>query len=137
MLSLIIALICGLFFGVGMAVSGMVDPNIVLGFLDITGHWNPDLIFVLGGAILVFMPGYFFVIRPRKKAITGGDFSYSAKTHIDKRLVIGASIFGVGWGLAGICPGPAVTGITGDTLDVVLFIAAILVGQYSVKRFLP
>ena len=134
MLRFISALVCGLLFGLGMAISGMVDPNIVLGFLDIAGQWNPDLIFVLGGAILVFMPGYFLFIKPRETPITGLKFAYSNKRIIDKPLVIGAAIFGLGWGIAGICPGPVVSSLTANSADILLFIGAILAGQYGVKR---
>lgn len=134
LLRFISALICGILFGMGMAISGMVDPLVVLGFLDIAGQWNPDLIFVLGGAIMIFMPGFFLFIKPRETPLQGLKFAYSNKRVIDKPLVIGAAIFGVGWGLAGICPGPAISSLSANTLDIVLFIAALLIGQYSVKK---
>lgn len=82
------------------------------------------------------MPGYFFFIRPRETSLQGLKFAYSNKRVIDKPLVIGAAIFGIGWGLAGICPGPAVSSLSANTADIILFIVALFIGQYSVKKLM-
>ncbi len=105
----IIALFSGVLFGLGMMMSGMVRPEKVIGFLDIFGAFDPTLLFVLGGAILVFMPSYFLIIKPRAKPILETRYFLATNTQLDRQLVVGAIIFGIGWGLAGICPGPAIT----------------------------
>jgi len=135
MLNLIIALICGVLFGLGMAISGMVDPKNVIDFLDIFGSWNADLMFVLGGAILVFMPCFFLFIRHKEKSVTGNKFSFSTKKHIDAKLICGATLFGIGWGLAGICPGPALSSLTGDTFNVLIFIISMIIGQWLIRKW--
>ncbi|RLV58732.1 YeeE/YedE family protein [Parashewanella curva] len=125
----LISLASGLFFGIGMAISGMVNPNNVIGFLDIFGNWNPSLIFVMGGALAVFMPSYLLVIKPRVRPIFESTFSFNLKKNIDKNLVFGASLFGVGWGLAGICPGPAVTALSAFNLDALFFLVFMMIGM--------
>jgi uncharacterized membrane protein YedE/YeeE len=127
-MTLIIALISGLLFGLGMMVSGMVIPENVIGFLDITGAWNPDLAFVMGSALLVFAPVYFKVIKPRKKPVLSEDFHISTKTHIDSKLIGGAIIFGIGWGIAGICPGPAITSLSGLNYSIIAFVLSMFAG---------
>ncbi|MGF1685428.1 YeeE/YedE family protein [Photobacterium japonica] len=128
----ITALASGLLFGMGMMLSGMVDPNKVIGFLDVAGAWDPSLAFVMGGALLVFMPMYFFVIRPRQKPVCASAFSVSTKTQMDKRLLIGAGLFGIGWGVAGICPGPVVTALPSLNSTMWVFFIAMLVGMKAV-----
>lgn len=135
MMNRVSALIAGVLFGMGMMLSGMIDPHKVLGFLDITGAWDPSLAFVMGGALLVFMPVYFLVIRRRKQPVCETSFSVSTNTVIDKRLITGASLFGVGWGLAGICPGPAVTSLPSQNGIIVVFLVAMLVGMSLVNRY--
>ena len=134
-LTYITALASGLLFGMGMMLSGMVDPNKVIGFLDVAGAWDPSLAFVMGGALMVFMPMYFLVIRPRQKPVCASTFSVSTKTEIDKRLLIGAGLFGVGWGLAGICPGPAVTSLPSLNGTMWAFFVAMLIGMKGVTLF--
>ena len=123
-----ISLLCGLLFGLGLTLSGMVLPEKVVGFLDIAGNWDPSLALVMGGALLVFMPGYFLLIKPRHLAVSGEPFHFPKKQRLDRRLIVGSGIFGVGWGLVGICPGPALVAITTGALPLLLFIAAMLVG---------
>ncbi|GHA51856.1 DUF6691 family protein [Photobacterium aphoticum] len=135
MMNRVSALIAGVLFGMGMMLSGMIDPHKVLGFLDITGAWDPSLAFVMGGALLVFMPVYFLVIRRRQQPVCETSFSVSTNTVIDKRLIAGASLFGVGWGLAGICPGPAVTSLPSQNGVIVVFLVAMLVGMSLVNRY--
>jgi hypothetical protein len=123
-----VALAAGLLFGLGMAVSGMVDPVNVIAFLDVAGNWAPDLIFVMGGALAVFMPAYFLLIKPRKAPVVAERFCMANKKTIDRRLLSGAAIFGVGWGLVGICPGPAVSSLAAGNGGVVIFFATMMVG---------
>lgn len=119
----------GVLFGIGMGISGMIDPNKVIGFLDIAGAWDPSLAFVMGGALAVFMPSYFLIIKPRKQAVTGEAFCTPTNNCIDARLLSGAAIFGIGWGLVGICPGPAVASLAMGNIEIVIFIAAMLIGS--------
>ncbi len=123
------ALIAGLLFGVGLAVSGMVLPEKVIGFLDITGHWDPSLMFVMGGALAVFIPGYFFLIKKRTVALNGAALNLKKGNQFDAKLIIGSAIFGIGWGLAGICPGPSISVMLLGGLPILGFIIAMLVGM--------
>ncbi len=129
----IAALISGILFGMGMAISGMIDPAKVIGFLDISGSWDPSLAFVMGGALAVFMPSYFFIIKPRKQTVSGVEMCTPTNTKIDTRLLSGAAIFGIGWGLAGICPGPAVASLSFGNISIVLFFVAMLAGSQLTK----
>lgn len=122
------ALLTGLVFGLGLIVSGMTDPSKVIGFLDIASRWDPSLAFVMGGAILVGAFA-FRVAATRREAILGGPMRLPATQHIDRRLVFGGLAFGVGWGLAGYCPGPALASlVTGDSKPLI-FTAAMLAGM--------
>lgn len=104
---LMIPLLCGLIFGAGLVLSGMSNPGNVIAFLDITGRWNPALAFVMGGAIAVAAPAYWWV-RRGARTVSGEAVSLPPRTGVSTRLIAGSLVFGVGWGLAGICPGPAV-----------------------------
>ncbi|HCH0956464.1 TPA: YeeE/YedE family protein [Vibrio parahaemolyticus] len=127
------ALLSGVLFGMGMVVSGMIDPAKVIGFLDISGSWDPSLAFVMGGALAVFMPSYFLIIKPRKQSVSGEVFCTPTNKNIDGRLLSGAAIFGLGWGLAGICPGPAVASLALGNVSIVVFFVAMLVGSLFAK----
>ncbi|NRF60788.1 YeeE/YedE family protein [Vibrio coralliilyticus] len=127
------ALLSGLLFGIGMALSGMTNPENVIGFLDVTGAWNPSLVFVMGGALLVFAPAYHFLIKPQTKALSGDVLSLPKKVQLDSKLICGAALFGVGWGLAGICPGPAITSLAFGNLDIAIFIASMVSGSLLAK----
>ncbi|WP_372797619.1 DUF6691 family protein [Litorivivens sp.] len=128
MKELLAALVAGLLFGVGLAVSGMLIPDKVLNFLDIAGHWDPSLALVMGGALAVTVPGYYLVAqRPRPLLVSS--FSLPTSTAIDGKLLAGASLFGLGWGLSGLCPAPALVNITTGFVDVLAFVAAMLVGM--------
>ncbi|MGP8306745.1 DUF6691 family protein [Vibrio sp. YIC-376] len=129
----IAALVSGILFGLGMSVSGMIDPDKVIGFLDISGNWDPSLAFVMGGALAVFMPSYFLIIKPRKQSVSGAEMCTPTNTKIDARLLSGAAIFGLGWGLAGICPGPAVASLALGNVSIVLFFVAMLAGSIFTK----
>ncbi len=133
---LCVALVAGAMFGFGLSLSGMLDPARVVGFLDVgSGHWDPSLIFVLGGAVVVAIPGVLLVHR-LNKPLFDDRFYLPEKTAIDKRLIVGSAIFGIGWGLAGFCPGPALSAIaTGQPL-VFVFIVSMVVGMTLHDRFL-
>ena len=122
------ALAAGLIFGVGLALSGMTDPAVVQGFLDIFGAWNPALLFVMAGAVCVTFIGYRFVFA-RGAPLLGPRFHVSKLTQIDAPLVIGAALFGLGWGLAGYCPGPAIASLASGNRDVLLFVVAMVIGM--------
>jgi hypothetical protein len=106
----IFSLVSGLVFGVGLIISGMTNPEKVIGFLSITHNWDASLIFVMGGAIIVTTP-FFYFFRNKNKSYLGIEIKKPQNNHIDKRLIIGSSLFGIGWGLVGFCPGPAVSSI--------------------------
>ena len=122
------ALFAGLLFGLGLALSGMTLPAKVVGFLDVTGEWDPSLAFVMGGALLVFAPTYFFLKRRLDKPVLAAKFDLPTKTQITPRLAIGAAIFGAGWGLAGFCPGTAITSLPSGSVSVLTLVAGVFVG---------
>lgn len=121
------ALAAGFLFGIGLWVSGMANPKKVLGFLDVTGDWDASLIFVMGGAVAVTLAGFRLVLK-RPAPLMGGKFHLPEKKSIDLPLVGGAAIFGAGWGIAGYCPGPALTALSTLSSDSVIFVAAMVVG---------
>jgi uncharacterized membrane protein YedE/YeeE len=124
----IIALLCGMVFGVGLAVSGMTDTAKVLGFLDVFGNWVPDLAFVMGGAVCVTLVAFHFVLK-RERPLLSPSFSLSTSKVIDGRLLIGAAIFGIGWGIYGYCPGPAISALGYLDVKTLAFVVAMLVGM--------
>ena len=133
---LTVALLSGALFGYGLSLSGMVDPARVLGFLDIaSGHWDPSLMFVLGGAVCVAFIAV-AIQRRLPKPVLDTQFHIPERTDIDARLVGGSVLFGIGWGLAGFCPGPALSALTTGLTPVLLFIAAMIVGMLLHDRVL-
>jgi uncharacterized membrane protein YedE/YeeE len=130
----VVALAAGLLFSVGLAISGMTRPSKVLGFLDVTGAWDPSLMFVMLGAIGVYASAY-WASRRMQKPIAGAAFAQLPPPRVDARLVGGAATFGVGWGLSGLCPGPAVTSIGAGTTSALLFVPAMLAGMWLARRF--
>lgn len=128
----LVALLCGILFGAGLSISQMVDPNKVLNFLDILGTWDPSLAFVMVGGISVFSLGYFGFIRKREAPVLAEQFQLPKHTQIDKQLLGGAGLFGLGWGLAGICPGPAIANISGGDTKIMGFIVMMLIGMHAV-----
>lgn len=122
------ALLAGLLFGIGLIVSGMANPAKVLGFLDLAGNWDPSLAFVMIGAIAVGSAA-FFVARRRQRSFLGLPVQLPASTQITLRLVLGSAVFGVGWGLAGFCPGPALVAMGAGYPKAVGFVAAMLAGM--------
>ncbi|MFZ9078931.1 MAG: DUF6691 family protein [Alphaproteobacteria bacterium] len=128
MLQIIASLIAGTLMGAGLMISGMMNPNKVLSFLDIFGNWDPTLIFVMGGAIFAALPG-FWLSRRLTKPLLANNFQLPDKKKFDRRLVGGAAIFGVGWGLVGLCPGPAISAITTGSPQVIVFVISMTVGM--------
>lgn len=122
------AFACGLLFGLGLIVSGMANPAKVLGFLDLTGHWDPSLAFVMAGAVAVAAIG-FRLARTRDASVLGAPMQLPTARRVDPRLVAGALIFGAGWGLAGFCPGPALVSAASGQPRAWLFVAAMLAGM--------
>ncbi|GAB5470150.1 MAG: YeeE/YedE family protein [Rhodospirillales bacterium] len=118
----------GLLFGLGISVSGMINPAKVLNFFDIAGHWDPSLALVMGGALAVALPGYRLVLR-RRQPLLAPEFRLPPAQSADLRLVAGSAVFGVGWGLAGFCPGGALPALGSGRGEVLLFVAALLVGM--------
>jgi uncharacterized membrane protein YedE/YeeE len=129
----LVALLCGTVFGVGLALSGMTDTAKVLGFLDLFGDWVPDLAFVMGGAVCVTLIAFRFVLR-RPGPIIGQTFSLPGENAIDSRLLTGAVVFGVGWGVYGYCPGPALSALVYLESSTFIFVAAMLAGMALAGR---
>jgi uncharacterized protein len=127
-MSLLSAFAAGLLFGIGLIVSGMTDPGKVIGFLDVLGRWDPSLAFVMGGAILVGVFAFALAAR-RVKSFFGGAMQLPKRRDIDRRLVGGSLVFGVGWGLAGFCPGPALVSFASGQEKAALFVGAMLAGM--------
>jgi uncharacterized protein len=128
MLAVLWSLISGTLFGVGLSVSGMINPAKVIGFLDITGNWDPTLAFVMAGALAAAAPG-FAIARRRPAPFVGRAFHIPPAAGINVRLLIGATIFGVGWGIAGFCPGPAIAALSTGMMPVFIFVAAMIAGM--------
>ena len=121
-------LLAGLVFGLGLIVSGMANPAKVLGFLDLAGAWDPSLAFVMGGAVGVGLVA-FFVARRRTVSLLGAPMKLPAARGIDRRLVGGSLLFGIGWGVAGFCPGPALVALGMGNVKALVFVGAMLVGM--------
>ena len=127
-MTLLTALLSGLIFGFGLILSGMANPAKVLGFLDLAGTWDPSLAFVMGGAILVGFAAFFIAYR-RTLSFLGGNMHLPNAGTIDRRLVAGSLLFGMGWGVAGFCPGPALVAIGMGETKAMVFAAAMLAGM--------
>ena len=118
----------GLIFGLGLILSGMTDPSKVIGFLDLSGAWDPSLAFVMGGAVLVGVFA-FAIAKKRTSTFLGGALRLPTTSQIDRRLLVGAMLFGAGWGLAGFCPGPALVSMSAGQPKALLFVAAMVTGM--------
>ena len=125
----LVALFCGLIFGLGLSLSQMIDRDRILGFLDITGNWDSTLLFVLGGAVGITLITFRFVLR-LSHPIGEAKFYLPTKTNVDRTLIFGAAIFGIGWGIAGYCPGPAITALVIDPVNPTLFLLALIIGSF-------
>ncbi|MEO5753627.1 MAG: DUF6691 family protein [Chthoniobacterales bacterium] len=126
---LVLILVAGALFGAGLAISGMTDPARVIGFLDLFGKWDPALLFVMGGAVGVYGFGMLMLRR-------GGEWKLpdASSSPIDRRLVLGAAIFGLGWGLGGFCPGPALADLGGIRNEALVFVPAMALGMFLAQR---
>lgn len=122
------ALLAGIVFGIGLIVSGMTDPAKVLAFLDLNGNWDPSLAFVMGGAVLVGLVG-FALARRRSVSLLGLPMRMPTATALDRRLIGGSLLFGIGWGIAGFCPGPALVALAMGEYKAMVFVAAMLAGM--------
>ena len=127
---IIASLLSGLLFGFGLIVSGMSNPARVLNFLDFSANWDATLAFVMGGAIAIAAPGIYWV-RKRNKPLFADSFDIPTSKVIDSKLITGSAMFGVGWGISGFCPGPAVVAIATMQSDVLLFVGAMVVGMLA------
>ncbi|TVP51630.1 MAG: YeeE/YedE family protein [Halomonas sp.] len=125
--------VAGLLFGLGLAISGMTDPARVLGFLDVAGAWDPTLIFVLGGAVVTSFIGYRLVFK-RSAPLLGGVFQLPTKQELDVRLLGGAALFGIGWGLSGYCPGPAIASVGDLSLPLSAMLFTMVVGWFAARQ---
>lgn len=134
----LIALVAGLIFATGLTLGGMTDPRKVQGFLDVggifAGRWDPSLAFVMGGALLVSLLA-FATVKTKAAPWANAKFELPTRRDIDARLIIGAVIFGVGWGIAGYCPGPALASLLTGGADVLWFVASMLVGMFVAKKW--
>lgn len=123
----LLGLIAGLIFGLGLVISGMTNPDRILAFLDVTGVWNPSLAFVMVSAIAVAAPAFAYA-RRTGRSLLGVEISLPNRTHFPPRLLIGAALFGIGWGLSGFCPGPAVVSLAYGDMRIVLFVLMLVIG---------
>ena len=130
----LISLISGIIFGIGLVISEMINHAKVLGFLDLFGNWDPSLAFVMIGALVISSP-LFYVIKKREKPIFVEQFNYSNNKEINNKLIIGSALFGAGWGLGGLCPGPAISSIALININSITFVFAMFIGFYIVKFF--
>ncbi|MGV3581707.1 MAG: DUF6691 family protein [Methylophilus sp.] len=125
---IISAFITGLIFGIGLIISGMTNPAKIIGFLDITGQWDPSLLLVMLGAVSISFFAFRFVER-KPVSLLGDNIQLPKKTGLDKSLILGAVLFGIGWGLAGYCPGPALASLSSGLLPPVLFVLTMITGM--------
>ena len=130
-MSKVTSLITGIIFGIGLSISGMINPQKVLGFLNLFGGWDPSLAFVMIGALIVTTP--FIFIYKKQKPLFAESFSISQKKDLDNKLIVGAVLFGAGWGLAGLCPGPAISSLALMNINSVIFVVTMFLGFYLSK----
>ncbi|HCP80708.1 MAG TPA: permease [Octadecabacter sp.] len=129
---LIILFLIGLVFGVGISISGMANPAKVLNFFDFAGTWDPSLMFVMGGAVVVTFIGYRFVLK-RPAPMMDAKFHLPTRSDLDMPLIVGSALFGVGWGIAGFCPGGALPALGTGRSEVFIFVAALIAGIFAAK----
>jgi len=129
-----LAFLSGLIFGLGLIVSGMANPAKVLNFLDLFGAWDPSLAFVMGGAVAVTAPGFALLFRNLQTPLFDTKFRLPTRNDLEPKLVIGAAIFGVGWGLGGFCPGPALTALPLAATGTLIFVPFMLIGIWAARH---
>ena len=132
-MSKLVSLFCGIIFGIGLVISQMINPAKVLGFLNLFGEWDPSLAFVMIGALIVSSP-LFHLFKNKEKPIFSTSFSISENKEIDKRVIIGSSLFGAGWGGVGVCPGPASSSIALFNVSSVTFVFSMFIGFYIASK---
>jgi uncharacterized membrane protein YedE/YeeE len=130
----IAAFICGILFSIGLGISGMTQPQKVIGFLDVLGEWDPSLVFVMGGAVISFLLLQLLIQRRFSKPMLGEMFQIPSRKDLDRSLIFGALLFGMGWGLGGYCPGPAITSLGSGNMNAVLFVVAMAMGMLLADR---
>ena len=130
----IFSLLSGVLFGFGLAISSMINPAKIVGFLDITGNWDPSLAFVMGGAVFVTAVT-FRVILNRPAPMFANKFELPSKVDLDGKLIFGAAIFGIGWAVSGLCPGPAISSIIFLDENLLIFISTLLLGSFIGKKW--
>lgn len=130
----LVSLIAGILFGAGLVIGGMTDPGKVIGFLDLAGQWDPSLAFVMGSALCVTLPVFQLVIRKRSRPVLGTQFFLPTKTDLDPALLGGSALFGIGWGIAGLCPGPAIANLVSGEPEVLAFVVAMVAGMWLRDR---
>jgi uncharacterized membrane protein YedE/YeeE len=133
-MKVLMSLITGIVFGIGLVISGMTNPAKVIGFLDITGNWDYSLALVMGGAV-VFNFFAFKLIKKRRASILGDAYECPTNRKIDKKLINGSALFGIGWGLIGICPGPGIVNLVNLDPSILLFVISMLIGMGIYKQF--
>jgi uncharacterized protein len=134
MAQILAAFAVGIIFALGLTISEMINPTRVIGFLDVAGHWDPTLLLVMAGALAVTAPIFPMILR-RPKPLLAAQFTLPTKTRLDRPLILGAALFGAGWGLAGFCPGPALAALVSASPGVILFVIAMILGQWLASRF--
>ena len=132
-MSKLASLFCGLIFGIGLVISQMINPAKVLGFLNLFGEWDPSLAFVMIGALIISSPS-FHLFKNKEKPIFSSSFSIPSKKEIDKELIFGSILFGAGWGLVGLCPGPAITSIALLNVSSAIFVVSMFIGFYIASK---
>ena len=130
----IAAFLCGIIFSIGLGISGMTQPQRVIGFLDVFGEWSPSLVFVMGGAVISYLFLQLLIQRSFSKPILGDKFQLPSRKDLDRSLIFGALLFGMGWGLGGYCPGPAITSLGSGSVNAVLFVVAMGMGMLLADR---
>jgi hypothetical protein len=132
-MSKLVSLFCGIIFSIGLVISQMINPAKVLGFLNLFGEWDPSLAFVMIGALIIYSP-LFHLFKNKEKPIFSSSFSISNKKEIDKELIFGSILFGAGWGLVGLCPGPAITSIALLNVSSAIFVVSMFIGFYLASK---
>ena len=130
---IVISFILGALFSTGLAISGMINPNKVIGFLDIFGEWDPALAFVMAGGVMLNFVLFKFILKRNNPVLTS-DFRVPSNKDIDKRLVIGSAMFGIGWGIGGLCPGPALANLFLFDPKAIVFVVFLLIGMFLFNK---
>ena len=133
-MNIIVSLFCGIIFGIGLVISEMINPAKVLGFLNIFDEWDPSLAFVMIGALIISTP-FFHLFKKKDKPFFATNFLISNATDIDKKLIIGSTLFGAGWGLVGLCPGPAISSLALLNISSIAFVFWMSMGFYVASKF--